>query len=149
MPRAIPILIIVGLAIYSFFDVLQTDDERIRRYPKTFWLVMVLIPVLGAALWWTVGRPKRARGGYGPPRVINLKGGSSRPAAPDDDPNFIKRLDEEAWRRKRDEQRSKDSGPAQSGTDPQTPPKPPAPPPGKRPNDGPAPGTGPGIAPAN
>jgi hypothetical protein len=148
MPRAIPILIIVGLAIYSFFDVLQTDEDRIRRYPRMFWLIMVLIPVLGAALWWTVGRPKRGRGGYGPPRVIHLRGGASRPAAPDDDPNFIKRLDEEAWRRKRDEQRAqKQEGSAAPDPQPpataETPPKPTQ---DKRPNDGPLPG--PGIAPA-
>ncbi len=144
VPRAIPILIIVGLAIYSFFDVLQTDEDRIRRYPRTFWLVMVLVPVLGATLWFVAGRPKRSRSGYGPPRVINLKPGAGRTVAPDDDPTFIKRLDEEAWRRKRDEQRRKESGAPQGSTDPE----PPVDPPGQRPKDGPSPGTGPGIAPA-
>lgn len=140
MPRAIPILIIVGLAIYSFFDVLQTSDERIRRYPKPFWLVMVLVPIVGAALWWIVGRPKAA-GGYGPPRIINLNlKSAARPVAPDDDPNFIKRLDEEAWRRKREEQRR-----SEQDTD-SPPPEPPSDPKGPRPNDGPTPG--PGIAPA-
>lgn len=148
MPRALPILIIVGLAIYSFFDVLQTSEERIRRYPKTAWLVLVLIPILGAALWFGLGRPRRSRGGYGPPRLITLKDPQSRPKAPDDDPTFIKRLDEEAWRRKRAEQRRlEDESPAgTTGGDP-------APDPGetdprKRRNDGPGPATGPGIAPA-
>ncbi|MFN8125422.1 MAG: ROK family protein [Candidatus Nanopelagicales bacterium] len=105
MPRALPILIIVGLAIYSFFDVLQTEDDRIRRYPKTFWMVASLIPIAGAALWFIIGRPRRSRAGYGPPRVIHLKPGPSRPVAPDDDPAFLKRLEEEAWRRRRQEKR--------------------------------------------
>ncbi len=142
VPRALPILIIVGLAIYSFFDVLQTQDGRIRRYPKTFWLVMVLVPVVGAALWFLAGRPRRSRGTYDAPGGIAPRG-NRRPIAPDDDPNFLKRLDEEAWRRKRDQQRDTDAGPPPStgsDTPPQDPPE--------RPSDGPAPGTGPGIAPA-
>lgn len=131
MPRAIPILIIVGLAIYSFFDVLQTPDARFRRYSRTPWLLIVLVPVLGAALWFLAGRPQRGHGGYGPPRVISLRG-EAKPVAPDDDPAFLRRLDEEAWRRKREQRRNA----AESGDV-----KPP-------PEDGPAPG-GPGIAPAS
>lgn len=148
MPRAIPILIIVGLAVYSFFDVLQTSEDRIRRYPKTAWLVLVLIPILGAALWFGLGRPRRSRGGYGPPRLITLKDPQARPKAPDDDPTFIKRLDEEAWRRKREEQRRRE------GQDPSDVPKPEPDPttgeqdPRKRRNEGPGPTPGPGIAPA-
>ncbi len=159
MPRALPILIIVGLAIYSFFDVLQTEDDRIRRYPKTAWLVLVLIPVVGAALWFGLGRPRRSRGGFGPPRMITLKDSQARPKAPDDDPTFIRRLDEEAWRRKRDEQRNRDTkDPAGSGKTGEPGPAPdPDPEPGtptgesdtrKRRKDGPGPAPGPGIAPA-
>ncbi len=130
MPRAIPILIIIGLAVYSFFDVLQTSDDRIRRFPKRAWLVLVLVPVLGAALWFGLGRPRRSS--YGPPRVITLKNGNPRNVAPDDDPTFLRRLDEEAWRRKREEQRRRA---AESSDDNP-----------RRRNDGPTPG--PGIAPA-
>lgn len=150
MPRAIPILIIVGLAIYSFFDVLQTADTRLRRGNKTTWLVVVLIPVLGAAAWFLAGRPQRSHGGYGPPRVISLRG-SDKPVAPDDDPAFLRRLEEEAWRRRREQQRrdqagrtpdgEQGTGPAEPGDE--TDPKPP-----RRPNEGPAPSGPPGIAPA-
>ncbi len=137
MPRAIPILIILGLAVYSFFDVLQTSDDRIRRYPKTFWLVMALVPVLGAALWFMVGRPKRGHSGYGPPRVIHLKSGPTRPVAPDDDPAFLKRLEEEAWRKRR--KSDKDQGSAGPHADrrsdpPADPPADPAPPTGPAPS---------------
>lgn len=142
VPRALPILIIVGLAIYSFFDVLQTSDDRIRRYPKTFWLVMVLVPVVGAALWFLAGRPRRSRGGYDSGGGLAPRGGR-RPVAPDDDPTFLKRLDEEAWRRRREAQR-RDPGAQPPGSDGTTPTDPPP----ERPSDGPAPGTGPGIAPA-
>lgn len=151
MPRAIPILVIVGLAIYSFFDVLQTEEQRIRRLPKTAWLVLALVPVIGAALWFMIGRPVRSRGGYGPPRTITLRS-PSRPKAPDDDAAFLKKLDEEAWRRKREQNRAKqgDQPPAaQTGRpdDPTVEPPDADPDPPRRPKDGPATG-GPGIAPA-
>lgn len=146
MPRSIPILIILGLAIYSFFDVLKTDDSRIRRWPRTAWLVIVLVPVIGAALWFGVGRPRRSRDMYDAPRIISLKP-NQRPAAPDDDPSFLRRLDEEAWRKKRDEKRAQESG-GQQSDGPTDPSDTTTPDPEKRhrPNDGPAPG--PGIAPA-
>ena len=144
MPRSIPILIILGLAIYSFFDVLKTDDSRIRRWPRTAWLVIVLLPVVGAALWFGVGRPRRDR--YDAPRIISLKP-NQRPVAPDDDPSFLRRLDEEAWRKKREERRAREAG-EQQPDGPAEPSESPPPDSDKRrrPNDGPAPG--PGIAPA-
>lgn len=146
MPRSIPILIILGLAIYSFFDVLKTDDSRIRRWPRTAWLVIVLVPVLGAALWFGIGRPRRSRDRYDPPRIISLKP-NSRPVAPDDDPSFLRRLDEEAWRKKRDAKRAHEAA-GESGDTTETPDAQHQADPDKRrrPNEGPA--TGPGIAPA-
>lgn len=155
MIRAIPILVIVGLAVYTFFDVLQTPPQRIRRYTRTFWLAGSLIPVFGATLWFLVGRPKRAQAG--PPRVISLRG-SGRPVAPEDDPAFLRRLEDEAWRRKREEQRkAKESGEQRGEPQPdsqaqQSQAEPPPRPaddqqPPRRPNEGPATG-GPGMAPA-
>ena len=85
MARALPILVILGLAVYSFFDVLQTKPGDFRRFSRTSWLVIVLIPILGAALWFIAGRPRRSRKGYGPPRIISLRG-SQQQVAPDDDP---------------------------------------------------------------
>lgn len=144
MPRAIPILVIVGLAVYSFFDVLQNRPEDIRKFSRTTWLVLVLIPIVGAALWFIIGRPRYGRGGYSPPRIITLRS-PQRPKAPDDDPAFLRRLEEEAWLRKRDEARRRaaqgngeeapQQGEADSGGDSQPP------------REGPSPG-GPGIAPA-
>lgn len=162
MPRAIPILVIIGLAIYSFFDVLQTTDGAFRRYSKMAWLLIVLVPVAGAAAWFLAGRPQRSRGGYGPPRVISLRS-HDKPVAPDDDPAFLRRLEEEAWRRKRDQRRREADGPTASpGPDapgtaadaagPDAPGGSPPPrsdgTPPRRPNDGPAPSGPPGIAPA-
>ena len=140
MARALPILVILGLAVYSFFDVLQTKPGDFRRFSRTSWLVIVLIPILGAALWFIAGRPRRSRKGYGPPRIISLRG-SQRQIAPDDDPTFIRKLDEEAWRRKRDKARDDEAQGKNKPDDDQ--------PDGDSnpPREGPAPG-GPGISPA-
>lgn len=105
MPRAIPILLIIGLALYSFFDVLSTRDLRIRGTSKSVWLVISLIPAIGAALWFLLGRPARSKSKMPPPRVITLRT-RPRPVAPDDDDAFLRRIDEQTWRRKRDRQRS-------------------------------------------
>lgn len=144
MPRAIPILVIVGLAIYSFFDVLNSRNEDLRKFSRTTWLMLVLVPVVGAALWFLVGRP-RGRARQGPPRIITIRG-QQRPSAPDDDPAFLRRLEEEAWRRKRDEARRRAAEEQSGGPTKQPPPKQDGGD-GDKPPKGQAPG-GPGIAPA-
>jgi hypothetical protein len=106
MLRALPILIILGLAVYSFFDVINSDQLAIRRGRRGIWLVVVLVPVLGAGFWFLLGRPSRKRDPNQPPRVINIKGGGQK-VAPDDDPRFIRKLDDEAWQRKRRAARAK------------------------------------------
>ena len=107
MLKALPILIILGLAIYSFFDVLKTPDLLIKRGPKAMWVVLALVPVIGAALWFLLGRPGSESDAHPPPRVIGLRRGQSQ-VAPDDDPKFLRRLDDEVWMRKREEARSRE-----------------------------------------
>ena len=97
--RALPVLIILGLAIYSFFDVLKTEDLLIRRGPKAMWMVLALIPVLGAALWFLLGRPVTDTEAYPPPRTISLKR-QPKQVAPDDDASFLRKLEQEAWLKK-------------------------------------------------
>lgn len=113
MLRALPVLIIIGLAIYSFFDVLKTDELLIRRGPKTMWMILALVPVVGAALWFLLGRPVREAEAYPPPRVISLKRGSKQ-VAPDDDASFLRKLEQDAWLRKRDEARAKEAAAAEA-----------------------------------
>ena len=127
MLRALPILVILGLAIYSFFDVVNSSNTPnsakpvIRRGRRGAWLVVVLIPVIGAGLWFLLGRPSRKRDPNQPPRVINIKGGSGRQVAPDDDPRFIRKLDDDAWQRKRKESRSKPAAQPEPKSGPQKP----------------------------
>jgi hypothetical protein len=96
MLRVLPLVIVIGLALYAFFDVLSTDKRQLRSLGKGTWLIVALIPVIGVLLWFFLGRPARSAGG-GRPRPS----GPPRPPAPDDDPAFLRRLDEITWRAKR------------------------------------------------
>jgi hypothetical protein len=80
------VYLVVGLAavifsIYAVIDCAMTDHRRARGIPKPLWvLVILLLPVIGAVLWFVVGKDRSS--GKAQRRVM----------APDDDPTFLKRL---------------------------------------------------------
>jgi hypothetical protein len=98
--RILPLVGIIGLMLYTFFDVLSTDRRRFTSLSKGLWLLVALLPVIGGMLWIVVGKPRKPRG----ESVISLHR-RDRPVAPDDDPEFLRRLDEQAWRAKRESAR--------------------------------------------
>ena len=97
MLRVLLVLVLLALWISSIIDVLRTPAPAARALPKWAWLlIVILIPLLGGLLWVLLGRERP-----GPGRRF----GRRSPAAPDDDPQFLRRLDEEAWRRRMRERR--------------------------------------------
>lgn len=93
MLRVVSVLVFLALYISFIIDVLRTPSSEARGMPKAVWLlVVILLPVLGGLLWFFLGRPRPAPGS----RFGRRRG----PMAPDDDPKFLKRIDEEAWREK-------------------------------------------------
>jgi len=85
-------VIVVALDIFSIIDIITIDERRVRGLPKFLWVaVVVLLPLIGVILWFTIGRGRGDNGGGG-------RGGQGRVIAPDDDPNFLRNLrrDEEA-----------------------------------------------------
>jgi membrane protein DedA with SNARE-associated domain len=84
MPRILPILILIGITIFTLVTVVQSGKDEVRHLPKWLWLVLVLIvPVLGCAAWYIFGRPlTEGEEGHHP----------ARPVAPDDDPEFLRGL---------------------------------------------------------
>lgn len=56
----------VGLVVFAFwvwalFDVISTDQARIRNLPKGMWLVIVLFfSAVGSLAWLLLGRPEGA-----------------------------------------------------------------------------------------
>ncbi len=112
MVRYLPLLIVLGFVLYTFFDVMATDARRLRTLSKPVWLLVAVIPVIGAVLWLAVGKPRKVRGSS-PDSVVQL-GRRGRPVAPDDDPEFLRSLDERAWRARRAAQQHNEApgGPA-------------------------------------
>jgi Phospholipase_D-nuclease N-terminal len=95
--RVLIVVIVVVLSVYTLFDVLAADRRRVRGMPKPVWAVLAFLPLLGPAFWLALGRPQSPRGR--PP------GQQRRTLAPDDDPDFLWKLD-----RKRRQKPDDDSG---------------------------------------
>ena len=83
MARLIPFafIVVIGLYVFAWVDLALTDRARVRALPKLVWVVVILLPVVGALLWLTIGKQ---RGG--------ARGGERRTVAPDDDPSFLANL---------------------------------------------------------
>lgn len=78
------IVLAVAVIIYAIADIASIDRRRVRVFPKVFWAMLsILLPVIGAILWFTIGKAARSQ-----------SGSSQSVAAPENDPNFLKKLDE-------------------------------------------------------
>ena len=92
MLRVVAVLVVIALYISFVVDVIRTPSPTVRALQKWGWLLVVIVfPILGGVLWWVFGRPRRTSG---------LGWRRRQPLAPDDDPKFLKQLDEQAWREK-------------------------------------------------
>jgi len=73
--------LLVALAVftvYTVIDVALSNRHSVRAIPKWSWvLVVLLLPIIGAGLWFWIGRPRKQRSE------------SRRFTAPDDDPDFL------------------------------------------------------------
>lgn len=136
MLRALIPIASVAVTIFALADCIQTKDDKVRGIPKWAWIVLVvLIPWVGPITWLVVGKD-RSQGNGGP------RGGRPQrqgPLAPDEDPEFLRKLDEDIRRErlaKEQEERedqasgedSPDDGPDEDGPEPETEP-------GRRPDD--------------
>ncbi len=82
MGRVLPVVILVMLMIYAVVEVAQADPLRVRVMPRWLWVVaIILVPGVGALAWLLFGRPTKSSGRSQRP-----------PKAPDDDPDFLRRL---------------------------------------------------------
>lgn len=84
MPRVLLVLVIVAITVYALVEAAQTPSNRTRLMPRWLWFVaIVALPILGPVGWFALGRPPG--GGLMGPQ-------GRRPIAPDDDPDFLRRL---------------------------------------------------------
>ncbi|MFE7896630.1 PLD nuclease N-terminal domain-containing protein [Streptomyces sp. NPDC057424] len=106
MLRVLMFLVPLALSVYAFIDCISTKDDDIRHMPKPLWALLVLVfPLVGSISWLIAGKKRSpAAEGWSGARG----GGRSRQwVAPDDNPDFLKSLDEDKDadpdERKRDE----------------------------------------------
>lgn len=126
MARALLLLAMIGLTVYAVADIVSSDDEDRLGVPRLPWVLVALVPFVGPVAWILVRRSQRARragggsAGAGPSgRPGPRRGG---PVAPDDDPEFLWRLEQERLRRERGAQgRPDDDAPPRRDDQPQQP----------------------------
>lgn len=103
----------VGLALlvfwlYCLLEVITTDRSVMRNLSKPFWVVVVLLlGAIGGLVWFVAGRPQRTPSTSGGLPYKGNRGGGrpsvtsgpdyqrpGRTTAPDDDPEFLRKLSE-------------------------------------------------------
>jgi hypothetical protein len=95
--RVVFVLVVVGVTVYALVDCSRSDAHEVRLLPRSAWfVVVVLLPLVGGLAWLVAGRPA----GEAQPAAP-----ATRPLAPDDDPEFLRRLDQERRRRAAEEER--------------------------------------------
>lgn len=100
-------LLSFGFFLYCLLDVALSESTLVRNLPKLTWVfIVVFVPLIGGIVWLVAGRPERAalapgstrsRGQGG--RNASTRGHPVRrreppPRGPDDDPDFLRRLDD-------------------------------------------------------
>lgn len=102
MRYIIPVALAVVVFVYGLIDCLRSEPNAVRGIPKSAWiLVIVLLNVIGVALWFLFGRPQyasadasvRPGGPMAGPNRPGAAGGYRRSVAPDDDPQFLRNLE--------------------------------------------------------
>ena len=121
---------LVGLVVYTLIDVARSEPDERFGLSKALWILfIVLFPVIGS-VGWLVARQRARSGGAGGAGGSGGSGGSGGtrpptrpgprrppgPIAPDDDPEFLWRL-EQMQRRARQE-RGAGGGDGTSGAGP-------------------------------
>jgi hypothetical protein len=102
MARIYALLFFAGLimAIIALISCLSAEDGEVRGLPRIVWVLIILFfPLLGSIAYYFAGRPVRAatsgqswRPGTGSPKATRPK----RVLAPDDDPDFLRKLDQQS-----------------------------------------------------
>ncbi|ARQ69356.1 PLD nuclease N-terminal domain-containing protein [Streptomyces marincola] len=90
MLRVLLFLVPLALAIYALVDCISSKDEDVRHLPKLVWILLIVLAwLIGPLAWIFVGRRRSV------PRLggAGRRGGGGW-VAPDDNPEFLRSLDE-------------------------------------------------------
>ena len=98
MVRLFVFLAAVQLALVVLALISCLSADRVRALPRALWVLVILVlPLAGPIAYFVWGRPVPAPHEGSPVRRAN-----PRPASPDDDPDFLRRMDSEQSRRDRE-----------------------------------------------
>jgi hypothetical protein len=112
-------LILLGLWVFCFIDVLMTPEYAVRNLPKLAWVFIVLLfSLIGSIAWLVAGRPWD-RASAAAPKAAGAarrypeydRPGRYVPTNPDDDEEFLaglRKRAEEQRRRAREQSRDND-----------------------------------------
>ena len=99
---------VVALAVwvYALFDAIGSDADTVRLLPKPVWTaVILLLPELGALLWFVLGRPLLSRTPEPAPPPSPFpeydRPNRARGATAQDDEDFLRRCRERAEEQRR------------------------------------------------
>ena len=84
--RYLPFAVMLGLWIYCWIEIAQSDPAQVRRLPRAAWALIVAVPLLGGIAWLVLGRPNGSTTVAASPRP------RPKMVAPDDDPDFLRSL---------------------------------------------------------
>lgn len=125
MPRVLPVILAIAVIVFALIDCARTPDDRMpARIPKAIWIILILfLPVIAAVAWIVLSRIARGETGRGAaaqgsggwnPGGAGPRRPARGPVAPDDDPEFLARLEADRRRRER-ERRQRERDEAKEG----------------------------------
>jgi hypothetical protein len=77
--------------VLAVVDISVLERSRVRFLPKIAWIVLVIVlPIAGPVIWFIVGRGRPGENNTASPS--GPSSGRLGPIAPDDDPDFLGRL---------------------------------------------------------
>ena len=109
--KALVYVVPIAIAIYALFDLARSEvRERAGIHPLAWVAVIVLLPVIGPLIWILVSRLQDgdAARPASQSRQFPTRPSRTGPVAPDDDPDFLWKLDQQ--RRRKDGTDGPESG---------------------------------------
>ena len=105
MVRILFFVAMIALTVYAAADWHRTpEDEMPGKLPKAIWLLIILftatIAAIGPIVWLALRWVSRAE-----KKQTRAPKAPKRPTAPDDDPEFLFRLERDIQRKRREEER--------------------------------------------